>query len=55
MPEDGSHQTAKGPIRRILGGKVEKGVATRDGFKQTAPAKLVLPKPTAAPQAPKKK
>ncbi len=34
-------------------GKVEKGAATRDGFKPTAPHNLVLPKPTNVPQPPK--
>ena len=38
----------------IHGGKVEKGVSEkRDGFKPTAPADLVLPKPTKVPPPPK--
>ncbi len=34
------------------GGKVDKSVPTRDGFKPSAPADLILPKPTRVPAPP---
>ena len=53
---DGRPPIGKLPIDRVFGGKVEKGAGTQhdEGFKPTAPANLVLPKPTPAPKAPPK-
>ncbi len=39
-------------IQEINGGKVEKGESLREGFKPSAPADLVLPKPTPVPAPP---
>lgn len=39
-------------IEEVYGGKVEKGESLREGFKPSAPADLVLPKPTPVPPAP---